>query len=155
MLAVFNLAVCLPLHVLAIGRDAPRDDESNYKADAESCQCSGHTARIAHANILGARSVLHSLLRDIRYAHFPSRTTDGGTARVACVDLDDDGPLSAPAQVLARVLWFTIGRNLRPSIVGIVITIAFPASVIVSDVRRQVAGVTYPCLRSPTAAPTE
>ncbi|SFU26741.1 hypothetical protein SAMN05192563_10688 [Paraburkholderia aspalathi] len=36
-----------------------------------------------------------------------------------------------PAQVLARVLWFTIGRNVRPSIVGMVITTAFPASVLV------------------------
>ena len=27
------------------------------------------------------------------------------------------------------MLWFTVGRNVRPSIVGIVITIAFPASV--------------------------
>lgn len=34
-----------------------------------------------------------------------------------------------PAQVLARVMWFTVGRNVPPSIVGIVITIAFPALV--------------------------
>lgn len=36
-----------------------------------------------------------------------------------------------PAHVLARVLWFTVGRNVRPSIVGAVITTAFPASVLV------------------------
>ncbi|AMM14755.1 hypothetical protein AX768_12260 [Burkholderia sp. PAMC 28687] len=32
VLAAFNLAICLPLHIFAIGRDAPRDGESNYKA---------------------------------------------------------------------------------------------------------------------------
>lgn len=36
-----------------------------------------------------------------------------------------------PAQVLARVLWFTVGRNVRPSIIGIIITTAFPASVVI------------------------
>jgi hypothetical protein len=36
-----------------------------------------------------------------------------------------------PAQVLARVLWFTVGRNVPPSTMGIVITTAFPASVVI------------------------
>jgi hypothetical protein len=36
-----------------------------------------------------------------------------------------------PAQVFARVLWFAAGRSVRLSIVGVVITTAFPASVVV------------------------
>ena len=31
VLAAFNLAICLPLHIFAIDRDAPRDDESTYR----------------------------------------------------------------------------------------------------------------------------
>jgi hypothetical protein len=34
-----------------------------------------------------------------------------------------------PAQVLARVVWFAIGRNARPARVGIAVTAAFPCSV--------------------------
>src|SRR6202012_1102917 len=36
-----------------------------------------------------------------------------------------------PAQVLALILWFTIGRDVRPSTMGVVITTAFPVSVII------------------------
>lgn len=36
-----------------------------------------------------------------------------------------------PVQVLARVLWFTVGRNVRPSIVGVVVTTTSSASVLV------------------------
>lgn len=35
-----------------------------------------------------------------------------------------------PAQVVARAIWFTVGRNTKPAIVGMVVTIAFPASVV-------------------------
>jgi hypothetical protein len=36
-----------------------------------------------------------------------------------------------PAQVLARILWFTVGRNVSPKIVGVAITTAFPVSVVI------------------------
>jgi len=36
-----------------------------------------------------------------------------------------------PAQVAARALWFAVGRGVRPAVVGMVVTIAFPVSVVV------------------------
>ena len=36
-----------------------------------------------------------------------------------------------PAQVAARALWFAVGRGVRPAVVGMVVTKAFPVSVVV------------------------
>lgn len=36
-----------------------------------------------------------------------------------------------PAQVAARALWFAVGRGVRPAVAGMVVTIAFPVSVVV------------------------
>lgn len=36
-----------------------------------------------------------------------------------------------PAQVVARAIWFAAGRNVKPAVVGIVVTTVFPISVVV------------------------
>jgi predicted MFS family arabinose efflux permease len=125
VLAAFNLAICLPLHVFAIGRDAPRDDASTYKA-AQNAINTAATQRALRTPTFWALAVCFTAY----YATFhliPLMTQ----RRVSPALILTTMAVIGPAQVLARVLWFTIGRNVRPSTVGIVITTAFPASVIV------------------------
>ena len=130
VLAAFNLTICLPLHVFAIGRDAPRDNESNYKATQKAVNTAA-TQRALRTPTFWALAVCFTAY----YATFAALTFHlvplMTERRVSPALILTTMAVIGPAQVLARVLWFTIGRNLRPSIVGIVITTAFPASVIV------------------------
>ena len=130
VLAAFNLAICLPLHVFAIGRDAPRDDASTYKA-AQNAINTAATQRALRTPTFWALAVCFTAY----YATFAALTFHliplMTQRRVSPALILTTMAVIGPAQVLARVLWFTIGRNVRPSTVGIVITTAFPASVIV------------------------
>jgi predicted MFS family arabinose efflux permease len=130
MLAAFNLAVCLPLHVFAIGRDAPRDDESKHKTTQKIVNAAA-TRRALRTPTFWALAVCFTAY----YATFAALTFHlvplMAERRVSPALILMTMAVIGPAQVLARVLWFTLGRNLRPSVVGIVITIAFPASVII------------------------
>ncbi|MFM0388366.1 MFS transporter [Paraburkholderia dipogonis] len=129
-LAGFNLAICLPIHVFAIGRDAPREDDRDYKAALKATNAAG-TGRALRTPTFWALAVCFTAY----YATFAALTFHlvplMAARRVSPALILTTMAVIGPAQVLARVLWFTIGRNVRPSIVGMVITTAFPASVLV------------------------
>jgi Arabinose efflux permease len=129
-LAGFNLAICLPIHVFAIGRDAPREDDRDYKAALKATNAVA-TGRALRTPTFWALAVCftayYATFAALSFHLVPLMTE----RRVSPAMILMTMAVIGPAQVLARVLWFTIGRNVRPSIVGIVITTAFPASVVV------------------------
>jgi len=129
-LAGFNLAICLPVHVFAIGRDAPREDDPDYKAALKATNAAA-TRRALRTPTFWALAVCftayYATFAALTFHLVPLMTERRVSPTLILITMATIGP----AQVLARVLWFTIGRNVRPSVVGIVITIAFPASVVV------------------------
>ncbi|CAE6853109.1 hypothetical protein R69746_07453 [Paraburkholderia aspalathi] len=129
-LAGFNLAICLPIHIFAIGRDAPREDDRDYKAALKATNAAA-AGRALRTRTFWALAVCFTAY----YATFAALTFHlvplMAERRVSPALILTTMAVIGPAQVLARVLWFTIGRNVRPSIVGMVITTAFPASVLV------------------------
>lgn len=127
-LAAANLAICLPLHALSIGRDAPREDNAAHKSAVKNTNATA-TQRALHTPIFWALAVCftayYATFAALTFHLMPLITERRVSPALILTTMAGIGP----AQVLARVLWFTVGRNLRPSTVGIVITIAFPASV--------------------------
>ncbi|MFL9897012.1 MFS transporter [Paraburkholderia fungorum] len=130
VLAALNLAICLPLHFIAIGRDAPREDDPGYRAALKATHAAA-TRRALRTPTFWALAVCFTAY----YATFAALTFHlvplMMERRVSPALILITMAVIGPAQVFARVLWFAVGRNARPSIVGIVITTAFPASVVV------------------------
>ncbi|RKF36456.1 MFS transporter [Paraburkholderia fungorum] len=129
-LAGFNVAICLPIHVFAIRRDSPREDDPAYRAALKVTNAAA-ARRAIRTPTFWALAVCFTAY----YATFAALTFHlvplMMERRVSPALILTTMAVIGPAQVLARVLWFTLGRNLRPSIVGVVITTAFPASVVV------------------------
>jgi len=127
-LAAANLVVCLPLHFFAIGRDAPRENATDHKAALKVANAKA-TQRALRTPTFWALAVCfttyYATFAALTFHLVPLMTERRVPPALILITMAAIGP----AQVLARVLWFTVGRNVRPSIVGIVITIAFPASV--------------------------
>jgi MFS family permease len=128
VLAAANLAICLPLHALSIGRDVPRDDDVDRKTARKNANAIA-TRRALRTPTFWALAVCfttyYATFAALTFHLVPLMTERRVTPALVLTTMAVIGP----AQVFARVLWFTIGRNVRPSIVGIVITIAFPTSV--------------------------
>jgi MFS family permease len=129
-LAGLNLAICLPIHVFAVRRDAPREDDPDYKATLSAANATA-TRRALWTPTFWALAVCFTAY----YATFAALTFHlvplMMERRASPALILTTMAVIGPAQVLARVLWFTLGRKVRASIVGIVITTAFPASVVV------------------------
>jgi predicted MFS family arabinose efflux permease len=127
-LAAANLAICLPLNAFSIVRDAPREDDTDRKAALKDANAIA-TQRALRTPTFWALAVCFTAY----YATFAALTFHlvplMTERRISPPLILATMAVIGPAQVLARVLWFTIGRDVRPAFVGIVITIAFPASV--------------------------
>jgi MFS family permease len=109
--AVLHLAVCLPLHVAAIPRGAPRDVER--VAAPEPAPDAATRATFAWlAAALAAAAFIAAALS----AHVIGLLTAAGlTAGEAVLA----GSLIGPMQVAGRIVEFTAGRRLRAQTVGI------------------------------------
>ncbi|HEY4350966.1 MAG TPA: MFS transporter [Paraburkholderia sp.] len=130
VLAAINLAVCLPLNAVAIGRDTARMDHA------------GHEAATRQANAAAARRALRTPTFWALAVCFTAYYVTFAALTFHLVPLMTERSVSpaiivatmaviGPAQVLARVLWLTVGRNVPSSTMGVVITTAFPASVVI------------------------
>jgi predicted MFS family arabinose efflux permease len=127
-LAVANLAICLPLHVCAVGRDAPRENDTDHKAVLKAINAKAARRALRTPTFWSLAvcfTAYYATFAALTFHLVPLMTE----RRVSPAMILTTMAVIGPAQVLARVLWFTVGRNVRPSIVGIVITIAFPVSV--------------------------
>ena len=130
VLAGINLAICLPIHIFSIGRDALRGDDLDDKTALKATNAEA-TRRALRTPTFWALAVCftayYATFAAITFHLVPLMTE----RRVSPALILTTMAVIGPAQVLARVLWFTVGRNVRPSIVGVVIKTAFPASVVV------------------------
>ncbi|CAB3796058.1 hypothetical protein LMG28688_04226 [Paraburkholderia caffeinitolerans] len=129
-LAGINVCVCLPIHWLALRNDpnvaAPAVNKERIRAENEAS-----VARALRTPVFWALAVCFTAY----YATFAALTFH---LVPLMVERHVSQPIIlatmaviGPAQVLARILWFTVGRNVSPKIVGLVITSAFPASVVI------------------------
>ncbi|CAB3765284.1 MFS transporter [Paraburkholderia solisilvae] len=129
-LAAINLAICVPLNGLAIGRHTAHTDRTDHKTAIRRDNAAG-TQRALRTPTFWALVVCFTAY----YATFAALTfhlvpllTERNVAPAVVIATM---AVIGPAQVLARILWFTIGRKVRPSAMGMVITTAFPASVVI------------------------
>ncbi|MFC0401784.1 MFS transporter [Paraburkholderia rhizosphaerae] len=129
-LAAINLVVCLPFNAFALGRDGPRTGHAGHPAANRRIHAAA-TQRALRTPTFWALAVCftayYSTFAALTFHLVPLMTERNVSTTVVVATMAVIGP----AQVLARVLWFTIGRNVRPSTMGIVITTAFPASVVI------------------------
>ena len=129
-LAAFNLVVGLPVHVFALG------------SRAEPASTTFDRTRSRRANDASTRRALrtptfwalaacfttyYATFAALTFHLVPLMVERGVTGTAVLTTM----AIIGPAQVVARALWFTAGRNARPAVVGIVVTTAFPASVVV------------------------
>jgi predicted MFS family arabinose efflux permease len=129
VLALANVVVCLPIHVFAIRRNARADgasDRSTFNATSrESTRRALRTP--AFWGLAVCFTAYYSTFAALTFHLVPLMTERAVSPAATLATMATIGP----AQVLARVLWFTAGRNVRPAIIGIVVTTAFPASVVI------------------------
>jgi predicted MFS family arabinose efflux permease len=130
VLASLNLVFCVPLNALAIDRDEPHAAQRPSRRATRASNAAA-TRRAFRTPTFWALAVCFTAY----YATFAALTfhlvplmTERHVAPSLIVATM---AVIGPAQVLARILWFTIGREVRPATMGIVITTAFPASVVV------------------------
>lgn len=130
VLAAINLTICLPVHVFAIRRDATREGRRGEEVASDATNTAA-TRRAVRSPAFWALALCFTAY----YATFAALTfhlVPLMTERHASPALIlSTMAVIGPAQVLARVLWFALGRKVHPSVMGVVITTAFPASVVV------------------------
>jgi predicted MFS family arabinose efflux permease len=129
-LAAINACMCLPIHRLAMRNDpnvpAPAFDVERTRAENQAS-----VRRALQTPVFWGLAVCFTAY----YATFAALTFHlvplMVERRVSQPIILATMAVIGPAQVLARVLWFTVGRNVSSKIVGLVITSAFPASVVI------------------------
>ena len=130
VLAAINLAVCLPLNAVAIGRDTARNDHADHEAATRQANAAA-ARRALRTPTFWALAVCFTTyyvtFAALTFHLVPLMTERSVSAAIIVATMAVIGP----AQVLARVLWLTVGRNVPSSTMGVVITTAFPASVVI------------------------
>jgi len=129
-LAAINLCVCLPIHALAIGRNGTSRAAVIDRAAVKAANAAS-TRRALRSPVFWALAVCftayYMTFAALTFHLVPLMTERHVPQSTILVTMAVVGP----AQVLARILWFAFGRNVSPKLVGIVITTAFPASVVI------------------------
>jgi len=129
-LAAFNLAICLPIHVTAT-----RSSRSGAASLSNSTD-------VKQANDVATRRALRTptfwalaVCFTAYYATFAALTfhlvplmVERGVSNAVLVTTM---ALIGPAQVAARALWFTAGRSVHVTTVGIIVVTLFPLSTII------------------------
>lgn len=129
-LAAANVAIGLPIHLLAIARGA-----SNHTMPGDLSHIltvnRASTKRALRTPTFWALAVCFTAY----YATFAALTFHlvplMVERHVSNAVILTTMALIGPAQVAARALWFTVGRNVHPSTIGIVVTTTFPLSVVI------------------------
>lgn len=129
-LAVINLCICLPIHVLAIKGNNASQATANHKASVKAANAES-TRRALRSPVFWSLAVCftayYATFASMTFHLVPLMTERHVPQSIILITMAVIGP----AQVLARVLWFTFGRNISPKVVGTVITTAFPASLVI------------------------
>ncbi|MGF6635495.1 putative MFS family arabinose efflux permease [Paraburkholderia sp. MM6662-R1] len=130
VLAALNLIVCLPIHVLAI-RSSRADRSSRPTNGAVKLANDAATSRALRSPTFWALAVCFTAY----YATFAALTfhlvplmVERGVSNAVLVTTM---ALTGPAQVAARAIWFTFGRTVHVSAVGVIIVTLFPLSTVI------------------------
>ena len=128
-LALANLLVCLPVHGFVVGRGAPNEEAARRTTAREVSRASARNA--LRSPVFWALAVCftayYSTFVALTFHLIPlmsARTVAPATIILTMAAI-------GPAQVLARIVWFAIGRHARAARVAIAVTTAFPCSVAV------------------------
>jgi predicted MFS family arabinose efflux permease len=126
-LAAANLIVCLPVHGFVVGRSGPDEDAARRRQAREISRASASNA--LRTPVFWALAVCftayYSTFVALTFHLIPLMRERAVAPATVIITMAAIGP----AQVLARVVWFAIGRHARPARVGMVVTTAFPCSV--------------------------
>ncbi|MEX3845372.1 MULTISPECIES: MFS transporter [unclassified Paraburkholderia] len=129
-LAGINLCVCAPIHVLAIRRNRTSPTATIDRAAVKAANAAS-TRRALRSPVFWALAVCFTTyyvtFAALTFHLVPLMTERHVQQSTILVTMAVIGP----AQVLARILWFAFGRNVSPKLVGILITTAFPVSVVI------------------------
>ncbi|VVD30851.1 Predicted arabinose efflux permease, MFS family (plasmid) [Paraburkholderia dioscoreae] len=130
VLAALNLIICLPVHVLAI-RSSRADPGSRQTSGSVKLANDAATRRALRSPVFWALAMCFTAY----YATFAALTfhlvplmVERGVSNAVLVTTM---ALIGPAQVAARAVWFTFGRTVHVSTVGIIVVTLFPLSTIV------------------------
>ncbi len=127
-LGIISLVVCLPIHVVALGRRRTDDGAACVHTPAKR-DAPAPTRRALRTPAFWALVVCFTAY----YATFAALTFHLVPLmierHISSVLIVATMATIGPAQVAARALWFAFGRNVRPSTTGMIVTTAFPASV--------------------------
>ncbi|MEX3948992.1 MFS transporter [Paraburkholderia sp. EG287B] len=126
-LSVINCCVCLPIHLTAL-RDRATTTLGKGTVKAENDES---VRRALRTPVFWGLAVCFTAY----YATFAALTFHlvplMVERHVAQPVILATMAVIGPAQVFVRTLWFTVGRNVSPKIVGLTVTSAFPASVVI------------------------
>lgn len=130
VLAALNLVICLPIHVMAI-RSSRTDVESRPESRDVKLANDAATRRALETPTFWALAVCFTAY----YATFAALTfhlvplmVERGVSNAVLVTTM---ALIGPAQVAARAVWFTFGRTIHMSTIGIIVVTLFPLSTII------------------------
>ncbi|MDR5855744.1 MFS transporter [Caballeronia sp. LZ062] len=130
VLAALNLVVCLPIHVMAI-RSSRTDVVSRTESREVKLANDAATRRALRTPTFWALAVCFTAY----YATFAALTfhlvplmVERGVSNAVLVTTM---ALIGPAQVAARAVWFTFGRTIHVSTVGIIVVTLFPLSTVI------------------------
>ncbi|KAK46203.1 MFS transporter [Caballeronia jiangsuensis] len=130
VLAALNLVVCLPIHVMAI-RSSRTDARSRPESRDVKLANDAATRRALRTPTFWALAVCFTAY----YATFAALTfhlvplmVERGVSNAVLVTTM---ALIGPAQVAARAVWFTFGRTIHVSTIGIIVVTLFPLSTII------------------------
>jgi Sugar phosphate permease len=129
-LAAVNITISLPIHASAINRNGATDATAGDRARMNAAN-SASTQRALRTPTFWALAVCFTAY----YATFAALTFHLVPLMVArkvpAGWLLATMAIIGPAQVAARALWFAAGRSVRPALIGVIVTSAFPVSVLV------------------------
>jgi predicted MFS family arabinose efflux permease len=129
ILAAANLLTCLPIHWNAIGRGRAGAGAAVKRAELRAANRES-TQRALRTPTFWALAACFTAY----YATFAALTFHlvplMVERRVSSAVILMTMAFIGPAQVAARALWFAAGRSVSPAVIGILVTTAFPASVV-------------------------
>lgn len=127
-LAAVNVSISLPIHVMAIGRGSNTTITDRARLKAANTASTRRALRTptfwALAVCFTAYYVTFAALTFHLVPLMVERHAPNAVILTTMV-------LIGPAQVVARAGWFALGRSLHPGTIGIVVTTAFPLSVVI------------------------
>ncbi|AHN74555.2 MFS transporter [Pandoraea pnomenusa] len=129
-LASLNLAIALPIHLFAIRSHSSGASTSNQRALVREAN-KASTKRALKSPVFWALAACFTAY----YATFAALTFHlvplMVERHVSHAVILTTMAIIGPAQVIARAAWFATGRNVKPSIIGLIVTTVFPVSVVV------------------------